>query len=113
MELIEQHLKKLEKQLLQSSTRKSVDNLAALLADDFIEFSSSGRIFNKQQTIASLQLESPVQRTLSEFKTQQLAPDVVLVTYKITQPTCSLRSSIWKSIDNQWRMVFHQGTKQL
>ena len=46
-----------------------------------------------------------------------LGPGVVLVTYRIARraspeesPQHLLRSSIWKLIDGQWQMVFHQGT---
>ncbi|MDZ8034490.1 DUF4440 domain-containing protein [Nostoc sp. DedSLP04] len=90
-----------------------------LLADEFIEFGSSGRVFNKQQIIESLQNESiqPLtQRLITEFKTLVLATGVVLVTYRIVrhisdkQPVHSLRSSIWKLNNERWKMIFHQGT---
>jgi len=41
-------VRELEESLLQASVRKS-DRVAHLLADGFIEFGSSGRIFTKQQ----------------------------------------------------------------
>ena len=113
---LEQHLRKLEEQLLQSEVRKSAD-IEVLLANEFVEFGSSGRIFDKQQTIASLRAESAVHRALVDFKTLQLAPGVVLATYRAIrhgvpgeQSTYSLRSSVWKLIDGRWQMVFHQGT---
>lgn len=52
--LSEQQLQKSEEQLLQPQTRKSANDISALLADKFIEIGSSGRIFNKQQMINSL-----------------------------------------------------------
>jgi hypothetical protein len=113
---LEQHLRKLEEQLLQSEVRKSAD-IEVLLANEFVEFGSSGRIFDKQQTIASLRAESAVHRALVDFKALQLAPRVVLATYRAIrhgvpgeQSTYSLRSSVWKLIDGRWQMVFHQGT---
>ena len=58
-----------------------------------------------------------MERVLSDFRTTVLAPGVVLVTYRIARRTASdeppqhlLRSSIWKLIDGQWQIVFHQGT---
>ena len=103
--------------MLQPDVRKSVKDVALLLADDFVEFGSSGRVYNKQQIIESLQQEPPTQRSLTEFKVFTLAPGVVLATYRavqkgasLEQPVYSLRSSIWKSIDGRWHMVFHQGT---
>ncbi len=57
------------------------------------------------------------QRSLTDFKTLVLAPDVVLVTYRAVRqlgheasPITSLRSSIWQRIDGRWQMRFHQGT---
>ena len=103
--------------MLQPDVRKSAQDVADLLADEFIEFGSSGRIFNKQQIIESLQHEPPIQRSLVEFHTSVLPPGVILVTYRAIrrcvadgQPTHSLRSSIWKLIEGRWQMVFHQGT---
>ncbi|MFN6528325.1 nuclear transport factor 2 family protein [Nostoc sp. ChiSLP03a] len=109
----------LEERLLQPDVRKSATDIMDLLADEFIEFVSSGRVFNKQQIIESLQNESiqPLtQRLITEFKTLVLATGVVLVTYRIVrhisgkQPVHSLRSSIWKLNNDQWKMIFHQGT---
>jgi hypothetical protein len=111
------HLQALEEQLIYPATRKSAAEIVKLLADEFIEFGSSGRIFNKQQVIESLKTESQDHRSLTDFKAVQLAPDVVLVTYQAIQhktpkekSITSLRSSTWKLIDNRWQMVFHQGT---
>ncbi|MDZ8184671.1 MAG: DUF4440 domain-containing protein [Nostoc sp. ChiSLP02] len=109
----------LEERLLQPDIRKSAKEVTELLADEFIEFGSSGRIFDKQQIIKSLQnepTEPAIQRSITEFKTLVLATGAVLVTYRLIrqksgeQPVYSLRSSIWKSIGDRWKMVFHQGT---
>ena len=115
--VLEDHLRQLEERLLQPNVRKSAEEVSELLANEFIEFGSSGRIFDKQQIIASLQMEPTVRRSLVDFKTWILAPAVVLVTYRAVrqgtsdeQPIYSLRSSIWKLIDGRWQMVFHQGT---
>ena len=47
-------LRRLEEQLLQPETRSSADQLGKLLADEFIEFGSSGRVFDKAKIIESL-----------------------------------------------------------
>jgi hypothetical protein len=114
---VEQHLRELEERLLQSNVRKSAADLDILLAADFVEFGSSGRVFDKRQIIENLRTESFGRRSLMDFKTVPLAPGVVLTTYRAVrhgdagkQPTYSLRSSVWKLIDNRWQMVFHQGT---
>jgi hypothetical protein len=114
-------IRRLEEQLLESAIRTSADGVAILLADDFVEFGSSGRVFNKQQIIASLQQEvGTCRRSLQEFEAKLLAPGVILATYRVSRkaddgesPVTSLRSSIWKMIGGRWQMVFHQGTLTL
>jgi hypothetical protein len=110
-------IRHLEERLLQPDVRRSAQDVAELLADDFIEFGSSGRIYDKPATIAALQDESPFEISLTDFQAKMLVPDVVLATYRAvrsasvaTFPTHSLRSSIWKRLDGRWQMIFHQGT---
>ncbi|MEH2286490.1 hypothetical protein [Nostoc sp.] len=58
------------------------------IADEFIEFVRSGRVFNKQQTIKSLQnelIQPLIQRLITELKTLVLATGVILVTYRIVR----------------------------
>ena len=110
-------IRHLEERLLQADVRQSAQDVAKLLADDFIEFGSSGRIFDKQTTIAALKHESPTEISLTDYQARILAPDIVLVTYRAVRSTSapaqtiqSLRSSIWKRLDSRWQLVFHQGT---
>jgi hypothetical protein len=106
----------LEEHLLQTNIRHSVNEIDELLADEFIEFGSTGRIFNKKQVIEALQMEAPQQLSLTEFKTINLAPEVILTRYIAVKQeqdgrkVFSLRSSIWKLINDRWQMIFHQGT---
>jgi len=114
-------LRSLEEQLLQPNTRRSADKLCNLLADDFVEFGSSGRTFDKSKIIESLrqeqQQEQSAQRSIADFSTRSLSSDTVLVTYRLVVQrgtaelqVHSIRASIWKSINGRWQMVFHQGT---
>jgi hypothetical protein len=119
MTTIEAHLRELEEKLLQLVVRRDPEAVSALLTDDFREFGSSGRIFNKQQILLALQ-ESPSQLSLRDFQATTLAPDVALVTYRAIRShnpeqsaVQSLHSSIWAFRNARWQMVFHQGTKLL
>ena len=47
-------LRRLEVRLLQSDVRRSPTAVADLLADEFVEFGSSGRVFDKAQSIDPL-----------------------------------------------------------
>ncbi|NYF80654.1 DUF4440 domain-containing protein [Granulicella arctica] len=111
------HLRQLEEQLFEPSTRRNPEALASLLADDFREFGSSGRIFTRQQIIDELATESSRRITLTDFHCQLLSPNIALVTYRsqrITDtepPVEALRSSLWIERDNRWQVLFHQGTR--
>lgn len=91
--------------------------MEGLLSDDFIEFGSSGRVFDKGAIIEAVAGQKTVHIEMTDFRTSLLAPDIVLATYRASitrqdtdSATLSLRSSIWKLSSGQWRMVFHQGT---
>lgn len=103
----------LELSLLKPETRGSAHHLNQLIADDFVEFGSSGNIYRKKDCIEDLPFESRVDKDINveNFEVIELSSDIILATYKITRPRVSLRSSIWRRIDGQWQMIFHQGTK--
>ena len=112
-EAIAAELKELEELLLVPDVRKST-RIAELLADDFIEFGSSGRAYTKDDLVAALLAESPVTQTTSEFKVTTVAPDVALLTYRIRRhslpPVDTLRASLWRRSNGNWQMMFHQAT---
>jgi hypothetical protein len=108
---LEELLHDLEKRLQRPDIRHSPDELDALLADEFVEFGSSGRVYDKQGIINELAEESPIRVSMTD------ADDLVLVTYRAAYSEGedetihhSFRSSIWKHIEGSWQMVFHQGT---
>lgn len=95
--------------------RRSPQDLARLLADEFIEFGSSGRIGDKQQVVEALQHESVRQISLTEFAAALLAPGIMLITYRIVERSArkeyaaySLHSPIWKFTGGRWQTVFQQ-----
>lgn len=107
-----EHLYFLETQLHQPEIRSSIEKLDLLLADDFIEFTSSGRKINKQDCLNGL---SNSKMIASHFDYKKLTDETILITYELTNETRkteSLRSSIWRQKDGQWQMIFHQGTNK-
>jgi hypothetical protein len=108
------HLRALETSLLQPDVRKS-KQLVALLAEEFIEFGTSGRVYTKEDLVAVLQAESPSTQTTGNIKVELLAPTVALLTYFIrheaTPAAYTLRSSVWQKRVEEWQMVFHQSTR--
>ncbi|MBM7583642.1 hypothetical protein JOC86_000179 [Bacillus pakistanensis] len=110
--MLKKHLLHLEEQLLTPEIRKSPEELNQILADEFFEFGSSGNVWLKKDCFGEGGLSVREMR-LQGFDIQSLAPDVVLATYRVIDKTRNLqtlRSSIWKLIDERWQMVFHQGT---
>ena len=74
----------------------------------FLEIGSSGYMFDKKEC-----LETGVvltEMSLHNYEIYLLSSGVVLSTYFIVDKTRSrntLRSSIWKFVDNRWRLYFH------
>ncbi|MBY5363661.1 DUF4440 domain-containing protein [Rhizobium leguminosarum] len=111
----------LEISLHRPEVRSSPRSVSDLLADEFIEFGSSGRVYNKTITIRALAEEAISESTpppqVSDFSVRRLSDDVVLVTYKSIRASTepggnrqTLRSSIYKLFDGRWQMIFRQGT---
>jgi hypothetical protein len=83
----------------------------ALLHPDFTEFGASGRIWDRESIVAAMADDPGEPTTAEEMRGFRLAPDVVLLTYRVNRPgRSSLRSSIWMVHDGSWVLVFHQGT---
>lgn len=104
----------LEKLLLKPIARKDLKTLERLIAEDFVEFGSSGKIYNKSDVIASLLWEPITSFQATDFNLKALNNECVLLTYRlIARETnkVSLRSSVWLfRKPHGWQMVFHQGT---
>ncbi|UJW87097.1 nuclear transport factor 2 family protein [Devosia sp. SL43] len=110
----------LEQALHRPEVRASRAAVEALLDEGFMEFGSSGRVYDRASVIERLPREKPrADADLPEvldFEARALAPDIVLVTYRSVSVVSDgtersvLRSSIWRQGGDDWRMVFHQGT---
>jgi hypothetical protein len=114
--MIDTDILNLEQQLLREEVRSSAESIAEILADGFVEFCSSGRIYRYTPRDV-FPLGRRAHWEIIDFQAKELADGVVLATYRLMkhdEPNealrVSLRSSIWKAIDGKWKMVFHQGT---
>lgn len=114
--VVERQIHDLESQLLEPGVRTSREALEGLLAADFLEHGSSGRTWDREQTVHALATPSEVRYSLTDFRVRRLAPDVVLATYRAFASDGSsivresLRCSIWCWRGEGWHLVFHQGT---
>ena len=112
-------LRKLEESLLDTAVRRDRKKMRSMLAENFLEFGSSGRIWNRNSIIELLSQETAfVPPAIEDFRCAFLTDDVTLVTYRTVridpetgEVLSSLRSSIWKNESGTWRMRFHQGTR--
>ena len=73
-------LRTLELELIHPQVRKNIKRIDELIADEFEEFSSSGRIFLKQDMLRHISNESIVYE-LSDFSFRELSNECVLVKY--------------------------------
>jgi hypothetical protein len=113
-------IKRLEMRLQLPSVRSSRQQLNHLLADDFLEFGSSGTTYDKQKVITALLADPasalPRYAALNKLRVTWLADDTVLLNYRSSrlQPgegrIQANRTSIWKHLGGRWQMLFHQGT---
>lgn len=119
MSYLREHILQLENDLLKAEVRKSPKRINELLANDFIEFCSSGDeyhykdgdVFQAQDDDSTLDWE------ISDFQIKEISNDCILSLFKLIKHDVvdenkkySLRSSIWRNYDGKWKMFFHQGT---
>jgi hypothetical protein len=112
----------LEEKLLLQKIRSSREELEKLISPDFIEYGSSGKIYNYPGTIAYLLANAggAFNYTFVNFKIRRLSEDFVLALYileieKNRKIKITNRSSLWRREGDSecvaWRIVFHQGTR--
>ena len=111
-------IRRLEETLHCHDTRRSSAAVEALLTEDFIEFGSSGRVYNQREMIELLAQEKKDDTTLvaTDYLLRSISADAVLLTYRTCRRMANgsersvLRSSIWQRGCGGWKMLFHQGT---
>jgi hypothetical protein len=117
MSPLTEKLLELEKKLLDPDLRRTPEKLGPLLADDFMEFGSSGHAYDKQRVLFLLRRQNLARLIIEEFRVFEVSVSAALVTYRAcsesshtTASHYSLRSSLWMLRGDAWQMVFHQGT---
>lgn len=108
-------LKRLEESLYRPLTRFDPEYMEELLASDFVEMGSSGRIWARHQIIRTQPVPIAAKLPLPEFGVHLVTDEVALVTYRtemgVDFKEAANRSSIWRrGRDGTWKLVFHQGT---
>jgi hypothetical protein len=86
-----------------------------ILSPDFFEFGRSGRVYQREDTLAVQAQEIKAVLPLIDFKVRLLDANVAQTTY-ISVVTYGeveergRRSSIWSRSPTGWQLRFHQGT---
>lgn len=114
---LEAQFRELEESHLRPENRASPEAMGAILAKDFSEFGSSGRVWDRAATLETLD-EEPFEWSIESFDVRLLAPGAALTTYRLSawtasapEPRVSLRSSVWIERGGRWVLLFHQGTR--
>lgn len=118
---IAEHIKQRELELLQTNWRANPALIDDWLSADFEEIGSNGQISQRVDVINwLLNKDNAIQWSLTEFGIKALADGLVMAVYiakKRNAPNNtskgSIRTSIWQQQGNNWKMVFHQATKQV
>ena len=108
-------IRELEAACLDVEVRADADRLASLIADDFVEFGSSGRVWDKASVLEAVPSERGLAFSIYDFAADQVGPDLVHTTFRLSirdsnSERHSLRSSLWIRRSGRWQMLFHQGT---
>jgi len=108
----------LEERLAMPACTESRETLAALLAEGFEEFGSSGRVFDTETVLEEILVPGGRPRIqLENFTATVVTAGVVLVRY-VSRSVAGAgwkpparRSSLWCYREGRWQMLFHQGTR--
>lgn len=91
-------------------------NYENMTAGDFREVGASGQRYSREHVFEVLEARRhhPVDESdweSGDFHCRELAPDLYLLTYTLRQGArLTRRSTIWRRVDGDWQVVFHQGT---
>jgi hypothetical protein len=105
-----------ELRLLEPAVRGSAAEVEALLHPEFFEFGASGRHWDRASMVAALlsgEITDDAAPDVTELAGVRLADDLIQVTYvsRRAGSTAVRRSSLWRRLDGQWQVYFHQGTR--
>jgi hypothetical protein len=89
--------------------------LESMVDDDFWEVGASGRRYTRNYILEVLESRAQTPEEdlweTSDFRCQELAAGLYLLTYTLRQgERVTRRTTIWRRSEDDWKIVFHQGT---
>jgi hypothetical protein len=116
---LEEHLIAKEMDIVAAQERRDFSAVAAVLAEEFHEIGSSGKLFSKSEVLNAIQEVRIIDYSFDHFKLLPIDDEYVILTYIATvkrshqgKEHCNRahRSSTWMKRDGSWLVVFHQAT---
>jgi hypothetical protein len=94
------------------TTRAEVESMVDA---DFWEVGASGRRYTRNYILEVLESRTQTpeedQWETSDFRCQELAAGLYLLTYTLRQgERVTRRTTLWRRSEDDWKIVFHQGT---
>ena len=111
MDEVREELLRLESALASRNPTGIDGGLTSLIADDFLEFGSSGRVWTAESIRETLEVPLGERLPIEDFEVALLGDGVVLATFRTPGAPGVNRSSIWVRRDGGWQVRFHQGTR--
>ncbi len=109
---LQEAIKTMELWTLDPAVRSSRELMDEMLADDFIEFGQSGRVYTKGEILERIPSLAGDFYEMVDFQSRSLGQTHILILYRLIHTHgVSNRSSIWRREGDRWRMLFHQGTQ--
>jgi len=117
MENFEETIIEMEFKLLDKNIRNNKNELIKYISKEFIEYGASGKIYTYDDTLKYLPKEKyQLEYKILKIDSKILSENIVLLLYIVEinnekEKIITNRSSIWKKDNNNWKIIFHQGTK--
>jgi hypothetical protein len=108
--VVRDELLRLESALASRDPTGVEGGLMSLIAEDFVEFGTSGRTWTARSIREVLEAPRGEAVPIEDFEVAELGDGVVLATYVISGPPSVNRSSIWMNRGGRRLFPFHQGT---
>lgn len=106
--------KQLDQQHLSADNRRHINTILDLLDNRYSEITASGNLSHYQDYAKLVTLDvSPKVYEILSYDIKVLSDSSVLSFYKLKEKnsnTLSFRSNIWLKSDDNWQLIFHQGT---
>ena len=104
---VRKELLRLELALASRDPTGTDGGLMSLIADDFVEFGKSGRVWTAASVRDVLEGTPTEPVAIEDFDVAELADGVVLTTYVTPGPPPVDRSSIWVRRSGRWMIRIH------